>query len=54
MNGGGGFWTFFPCFSRNAYFLHGNAANATFPEPATLLLLTFAAAGWFLCRGRAA
>jgi hypothetical protein len=30
------------------------SANSAVPEPATLVLLTFAAAGWFLCRGRAA
>jgi hypothetical protein len=54
MNGGGGFWTFFPWFSRNAYFLHGNAANATFPEPTTLVLLMFAAAGGCFRRSRAA
>ena len=32
----------------------GANANATIPEPATLVLLTFAAAGWCLRRGRAA
>jgi hypothetical protein len=32
----------------------GATANAAVPEPSTLLLLTFAAAGWCLCRGRAA
>ena len=32
----------------------GVSANATVPEPATLVLLMFAAAGWCLRRGRAA
>ena len=32
----------------------GASANTTVPEPTTLVLLMFAAAGWCLRRGRAA
>jgi hypothetical protein len=41
-------------FGQHAGSGSGASANFTVPEPATLVLLMFAAAGWCLRRGRAA
>jgi PEP-CTERM motif len=41
-------------FGQTAGSASGASATTAVPEPSTLLLLTIAAAGWCLCRGRAA
>ena len=41
-------------FSESAGSASGISTNAVVPEPATLVLLMFAAAGWCLLRGRPA